>query len=78
MDKTVATLQKNKFQQIHIGIREFKGNDLVDIRVWTQVQGGDKMVATAKGVSFNVQLLPELRKSLEDVEKVLKEEKLLN
>ena len=77
MDKTVASFQKNKFQQIHVGVREFKGNDLIDIRVWTQVQGGDHMVATAKGVSMNVHLLPELRKALEDVEKILKEEKML-
>lgn len=77
MDKTVATFQKNKFQQIHVGIREFKGNDLIDIRVWTQVQGGDHMVATAKGVSMNVHLLPELRKALDEVERILKEEKLL-
>ena len=77
MDKTVASFQKNKFQQIHVGIREFKGNDLVDIRVWTQVQGNDHMVATTKGVSINVHLLPELKKALDDVEKILKEEKMI-
>ena len=77
MDKTVASFQKNKFQQIQVGIREFKGNDLIDIRVWTQVQGGDHMVETTKGVSMNVHLLPQLRKALEDAEKILKEEKLL-
>ncbi len=77
MDKTVAKFQKNKFQQVHVGIREFKGNDLVDIRVWTQVQGSDHMVATAKGVSINVHLLPELKKALEKVEKVLQEEKIV-
>ena len=36
MDKTIATFKKNKFQEIRIGIREFKGNDLVDIRTWTK------------------------------------------
>ena len=77
MDRTIASFQKNKFQQIHVGIREFKGNDLVDIRVWTQVQGGDHMVATAKGVSINVHLLPELKKAIEQVEEVLKQEKML-
>ena len=77
MDKTVAAFQKNKFQQIHVGIREFKGNDLVDIRVWTQVQGGDHTVATAKGVSMNVHLLPQLIKSLQETERILKEEKML-
>lgn len=73
MDKTVATFQKNKFQEVRIGIREFKGNDLVDIRTWTMTQGSNEMVPTAKGVTINVHLLPELRKALEDVEKILKE-----
>ncbi len=77
MDKTIATFQKNKFQEVRIGIREFKGNDLVDIRTWTMTQGSNEMVPTAKGVTINVHLLPELKKALEDVEKILKENKML-
>lgn len=77
MDKTIATFQKNKFQEVRIGIREFKGNDLVDIRTWTMTQGSNEMVPTAKGVTINVHLLPELKKALDDVEKTLKENKML-
>ncbi len=77
MNKTVATFQKNKFQQVHVGIREFKGIDLIDIRVFTQIQGADQMVATAKGISVNIHLLPELKKALDQVEQILKEEKLI-
>ena len=77
MDKTVATFQKNKFQEIRIGIREFKGNDIVDIRTWTMTQGANEMVPTAKGVTINVQLLPQLKKALEDVEKILKENMMI-
>ena len=73
MDKTVAVFQKNKFQEIRIGIREFKGNDRIDIRTWTMTQGSEEMVPTAKGVSINVNLLEELKKSISEVEKVLKE-----
>ena len=73
MDKTVTVFKKNKFQEIRVGIREFKGNDLVDIRTWTMTQGSDEMVPTAKGVSLNISLLPELNRSLDEVEKVLKE-----
>ena len=73
MDKTVAVFQKNKFQEIRVGIREFKGNDLIDIRTWTMTQGSEEMVPTAKGVSINVNLLEELKKSIAEVEKVLKE-----
>lgn len=72
MDKTVAVFQKNKFQEVRVGIREFKGNDLVDIRTWTMTQGSEDMVPTAKGVSINIILLPELRKALDVVEKELK------
>jgi hypothetical protein len=77
VDKTVATFQKNKFQEVRIGIREFKGNDLVDIRTWTMTQGSNEMVPTAKGVTINVHLLPELKKALDDVEKILKENMMI-
>ena len=73
MDKTISVFKKNKFQEIRVGIREFKGNDLIDIRTWTMTQGTDEMVPTAKGVSINIQLLEELKKALATVEKTLKE-----
>ena len=77
MDKTVSTFKKNKFQEVRVGVREFKGNDLVDIRTWTMTQGSDDMVPTAKGVSINVHLLPELLSALTEVEKVLKANKMI-
>ena len=76
MDKTVAVFQKNKFQEVRVGIWEFKGNDLIDIRTWTMTQGSNEMVPTAKGVSINVNLLSQLKGALAEVEKVLKENKL--
>lgn len=72
MDKTVAVFRKNKFQEVRVGIREFKGNDLVDIRTWTMTQGSEEMVPTAKGISINISLLDDLKKALSDVEKELK------
>ena len=77
MDKTVAVFQKNKFQEVRVGIREYKGNDLIDIRTWTMTQGSNEMVPTAKGVSINVHLLSELKKALESVEKELKANNLM-
>ncbi len=77
MDKTITVFRKNKFQEIRVGIREFKGNDLIDIRTWTMTQGSDEMVPTAKGVSFNINLLPELKNSIDEVEKVLKENRMI-
>ena len=77
MDKTITVFKKNKFQEIRVGIREFKGNDLIDIRTWTMTQGSEDMVPTAKGVSLNINLLPDLKKSIDEVEKVLKENKMI-
>ncbi len=77
MDKTVKTFKKNKFQEIRVGIREYKGNDLIDIRTWTMTQGTDDMVPTSKGVSMNIQLVKELKSAIEEVEKTLKESLML-
>ncbi len=77
MDKTIATFKKNKFQEIRVGVREFKGNDLVDIRTWTMTQGSDDMVPTAKGVSINVQIFKDLKDALVKVEEVLVENRLI-
>lgn len=77
MDKTVKVFKKNKFQEIRVGIREFKGNDLIDIRTWTMTQGTEEMVPTAKGVSLNISLLSELKEALSEVEKTLKENKMI-
>jgi fumarate hydratase class II len=78
MDKTVSVFRKNKFQEIRVGVREFKGNDLLDIRTWTMTQGSADMVPTAKGVSINIKLIKDLKKSLNEVEAILKEHKMLN
>ncbi|HQO58329.1 MAG TPA: transcriptional coactivator p15/PC4 family protein [Candidatus Omnitrophota bacterium] len=77
MDKTVFTFKKNKFQEVRVGIREYKGNDLVDIRTWTMTQGSEEMVPTAKGVSININLLPDLKKALEVVEQELKQNAMM-
>jgi len=77
MDQTVSVFPKNKFQEIRVGIREFKSNDLVDIRTWTMTQGADQMVPTAKGVTINVHLLPQLLKALQDAHKILQDNKMI-
>lgn len=77
MDKTIATFKKNKFQEIRVGVREFKGNDLVDIRTWTMTQGSEDMVPTAKGVSINVQIFKDLKNALAKVEEVLVENRMI-
>ena len=77
MQKIVKTFPKNKFQEIRVGITEYQGNDLIDIRTWTLPKGSDEMAPTAKGVSINVKLYPELKEAVLALEKDLKEAKFI-
>jgi hypothetical protein len=77
MDKTVKTFAKNKFQEIRVGVKEYRGNDLIDIRVWTQTQFSEDKVPTSKGVSFNVSLFLEFKEGVLKLEEALKENRLL-
>lgn len=77
MEKDVAVFAKNKYQDVKVRLSEYQGNDVIDIRIWTQPPQGDEKVPTGKGVNINVKLFPELKKALEKLESDLKEGNLL-
>jgi hypothetical protein len=77
VQKTVKAFQKNKFQEIRIGVTEYEGNDLIDIRTWTQRPDSEEKTPTSKGVSINVKLYPELKEAVLALEKELKDAKLI-
>jgi len=77
MNKTVKTFEKNKFQEIRVGITEYQGNDLIDIRTWTLPKGAEEKVPTSKGVSINVKLYNELKEAVLALEEELKQNSLI-
>jgi hypothetical protein len=77
MNKTVKVIEKNKFQEVRVGISEYEGNDLIDMRIWTMPKGGEEKVPTAKGISINVKLFPELKDAVLSLEKELQDNKLI-
>ena len=77
MQKVVKIFQKNKFQEIRIGITEYEGNDLIDIRTWTQRPDSEEKTSTSKGVSINVKLYHELKEAILALEKELKDAKFI-
>ena len=77
MQKTVKSFSKNKFQEIRVGVTEYKGNDLIDIRTWTLPKGAEEMAPTSKGISINVKLYPELKEAVLSLEKELKDAGLI-
>ncbi len=78
MNKLIATFPKNKFEEVQVQIKEFKGYDLVDIRVYTSPREGEDKIPTGKGLSLNVAHFLDLKKALLETEKVLRENGLLN
>ena len=66
MDKLIATIEKNSNEEIQISISEFKGHDLINIRVYTEIENGKDKVPTKKGLTCNVKLIPEIIKALSE------------
>ncbi|MFC1479882.1 MAG: transcriptional coactivator p15/PC4 family protein [Candidatus Omnitrophota bacterium] len=77
MEKDVAVFEKNKYQDVKVRISEYQGNDVIDIRIWTQPPQGEEKVPTGKGVNINVKLFPKLKEAVEALEKELKESNML-
>ncbi len=78
MDKCVASFPKNKFEEIRVQIKEFKGYDLIDIRVFASAKDGENKVPTGKGVSINITHFNELKEAILEVEKELRASNLLS
>ena len=77
MNKLVSFFQKNKFEEVRVQIKEFKGYDLIDIRVYTTVKEGEDKIPTGKGISLNVTHFGDLKKALLETENILRENNLL-
>ncbi len=77
MEKDVAVFEKNKYQDVKIRVSEYQGNDVIDIRIWTQPPQGDEKVPTGKGININVKLFPRLKEAIAKLEKELAENNMI-
>ena len=62
----VATIQKNKREVVHVSLSEFKGTDLIDMRVHVPKPNGaeGEVIPTGKGLALAIGKLPALREAL--------------
>jgi len=67
MNKQIAKIQKNSMEEIRIALQEYEGENLIDMRVWAEVDG--EWIRTRKGLCIRLDLVPELIKALEKVKK---------
>lgn len=71
MNKAVATIQKNKTEQIQILLDQYNGRDIFNARVFFEAQDGE-MRPGKSGIAFSVAKLPEFADA---VQKALAEAK---
>jgi DNA segregation ATPase FtsK/SpoIIIE-like protein len=67
----VAVIRKNALEEIRVGLSEFNGHDLLNIRVWAEPRNGGTgtdRIPTKAGIACNVRLLPELIEALRQAE----------
>jgi Transcriptional Coactivator p15 (PC4) len=65
----IAVIRKNATEEIRIELSEFRGHDLVNLRIWADPRdGGAERVPTKAGVCCRVALLPELIEALRQAE----------
>ena len=65
----LATIRKNALEEIRVGLSEFNGHDLLNIRIWTDPRnGGSERIPTKAGIACRVALLPEIIDALQQAE----------
>ncbi len=62
----IAIVPKNSREEVRVDLTEFKGHNLVDIRVFAD--DGSKQTATKKGISLAIAKLPALIDALRKAE----------
>ncbi|MFH0811420.1 MAG: transcriptional coactivator p15/PC4 family protein [Pseudomonadota bacterium] len=71
MSEVIASFEKNSFEEVRISLTEFKGKDLIDLRVYYRPEDGEEMRPTKKGVTISPEKFPELKKAILELEKAL-------
>ena len=65
----IATLTKNARESVRVALDEFRGHNLLDLRVVVPLAAhAATLTPTGKGISVNVAMIPSLRAALADAE----------
>lgn len=73
----IASIQKNKRETLIVELSEYKGHNLVSLRVWANNSEG-VAVPTPKGVTVSVALLPAIREAFQTAESEARRLGLMN
>ena len=70
MTNDIATIEKNKIEELRVALKEYKGHHYIDIRTYCDryADQGQGRLRTKKGVALAVTKLPELIAALQQAE----------
>ena len=69
MSRAIAVIPKNRREEIRVELCEYRGYDLINLRVWVDLHdsSGDG-IPTKAGIAFRVTLIPDLIAALQKAE----------
>ncbi len=73
MEKLIAEFEKNAQEVVRVQLREFKGHQLLDIRVFYHPEEGGEMRPSRKGISVSAELVPKIKEAVEAADNALRE-----
>ena len=71
MSELIASFEKNSFEEVRVSLTEFKGKELIDLRIYYQPEEGEEMRPTKKGITISTEKFPELKKAILSLEKAM-------
>jgi hypothetical protein len=69
MEQTIAVIEKNAIEEVHIALSEYRDHDLVSVRIYANYASAEEVKRpTRKGVTLKVEKLPDLIAALQEAE----------
>ncbi len=60
-ETVIATIEKNTVEELRVALSEYRGHDLVNLRIWANYDSaGSEKRPTKKGFALRIEFLPEL------------------
>ena len=71
MESDIATIEKNRTEELRVALKEYKGHDYVDVRTYVEpyADEGQDRIPTKRGVTLKPEDLAELIAALQEAEK---------
>lgn len=71
--EVVHSFSKGNDEEVRFSVREYKGRQYMDLRLWFLPAEGGDLRPTKKGITLALEYLPELKKGLEKSAKAASE-----